>query len=111
MTYTLERSERRGDRTRRKISTPSEAVEKIFENGTVRVVCEKSSTRRVLVRRHGFVEVSDGEVEVSEVEVESAGPESLGYRERVKLAKSLGVEGAHRMKSEALLEAILAAQS
>ena len=117
MAYTLERPERKGDRSRSRISTPSEVVAPTFVDGMIRVVCQKASARDVLVRRHGFAEVSSApapvapskpvEVEV-EVEVEED-PASLSYRERVSLAKSLGIEGASRMKSADLLDAILAA--
>jgi hypothetical protein len=111
--YYLERPERRGDRARRKISTPSEAVEPTFSRGIVRVVCEKEATRALLIRRHGFAEVSSAPAPSAKEKPSASDvdPASLSYRERVALAKSLGVEGAHRMKSEALLAAILAAKA
>lgn len=109
MPYTLERPERRGDRSRRKVSTPSEAVEKTYADGKVRVTCERSSTRDVLIRRHGF---SEAVVEATPVAVEEAplDLESLSHRERVKLAKSLGIKATYRMKSDELLSAIRNAQ-
>lgn len=115
MAYTLERPERKGDRSRTRISTPSEVVAPTFVDGVVRVVCHKSSARDVLIRRHGFAEVSSAPAPVSkpvavEVEVDED-PALLSYRERVALAKALGIEGASRMKSAELLAAIRAAQS
>lgn len=110
MGYTLERAERRGDRARRRISTPSEQVEPTFRDGKIRVVCSKSRARDLLVKFHGFVEVSSSLPE-PEVEAGSADASGLSHRERVTLAKSLGISGAHRKKSADLLDEILAVQS
>lgn len=57
--FKLTRKERRGDRTRSRITTPSEAVTPVYENGMITVAVSKQATATTLIKRHGFAMVRD----------------------------------------------------
>lgn len=73
MPTTLERSERRGDRNRRRILVPGEAVTPLYDNGTVRVVVQADKTAAWLVRREDFMVVG-GDVDPATPVVVSVPP-------------------------------------
>ncbi len=61
--YVLQRPEQKGDRSRKKLHTPGEAVEKLFHDGMVVVSVEKVRTRLTLMRFHGFEDVDESTLE------------------------------------------------
>jgi hypothetical protein len=55
--FKLTRQERRGDRSRARIATPTEQVTPTFENGQITVIATKLATAQTLIKRHGFTMV------------------------------------------------------
>lgn len=60
MTYMLERAEKKGDRSRARISTPAGQVTPAFKDGKVVVFTENRRVKDALVKRHGFTAADIG---------------------------------------------------
>jgi hypothetical protein len=135
----LERKERAGDRSRRRLSMPNESPEKQYAGGMVRISVKSAAAARI-AKRHGFIEVAPASGERKRVPPPTPAPatvspshppapepareepgvhrvadlhrvdvRSMAKSDRKKLASKLKIKGRSKMSDDELVGAIKAA--
>ena len=122
--YVLERPERKGDRARTKLHTPSGAVDKVYADGMVTVSTESDRVKWLLIRLHGFVLIDEPAPEPAEPPAADEKPITDDERKEArrvelksytvttlrKMASGLKIKGRSKMNEDALVQAILTAE-
>ena len=122
----LYRKERKGDRSRRRISTPRESVTPTFKDGMVYVECRNTTTTAILQRRHGFAPVlladtpaktppivptpkpTPKRAEPPATRAEELKAKSVKFLRQI--AKELGIYGRSKMNEDELISEIVKAE-